>query len=239
MRAIAASLLSAVALAGTAAASSLGVAPVRVELSSATNTAALTVRNQGDSPIVVQVRPTAWSQRDEQDQLDDTHELLATPPLFTVPAKGQQVVRIALQRKADASRELAYRLVLSEVPPEAGADATAVRIALRLTLPVFVAAQVRALPDLSWQHTWLPDGTLQIQAQNHGTAHIQILDFDASSADGRAKALHTDTMRYLLPGSGANWLLHASGGTSAAPSILIHGHSDVGDFTVTSASSAR
>src|SRR5215469_11000812 len=142
MRAIAVSLLAMgmLAAAGPAAASSISVAPIRVELSGTKRTAVLTVRNADDAPVVVQARPVAWSQRDGEDQLDDTHDLVVTPPLFTVPGKGQQVLRVALLRDADATRELDYRLVLSEVPSSVTPDITGLRVALRITLPVFVAA---------------------------------------------------------------------------------------------------
>ena len=239
MRAIAASLLGVLAAAGTAAASTLGVAPIRVELSPKQSIAVITVRNQEDSPVTVQARPAAWSQQEEQDQLADTRDVLVTPPLFTIPAKGHQVVRIALLRKPDPSRELDYRLVLSEVPPAKAAEVTGLRIALRITLPIFVAAASPASPDLSWHHSWLPDGTLQVEAQNHGSAHIQIYDFDAQTADHAAQVLHTDAARYLLPGSAAHWQLHPGASLSPATRIVLHGHSDAGDFNVTSDSGAQ
>jgi P pilus assembly chaperone PapD len=109
-----------------------------------------------------------------------------------------------------------------------------VRAVLRITLPVFVAAQTHASPDLTWHHSWLPDGTLQIEVQNHGTAHIQILDFDVQSAEHPTQVLHNDTGRYLLPGTQANWQLHAATDMSRAGRILMHGHSDAGDFSITS-----
>src|SRR5215475_8867520 len=98
MRGIAVSLLAMgmLAAAGPAAASSISVAPIRVELSSGKRTAVLTVRNQDESPVVVQARPAAWSQRDGEDQLDDTHDLVVTPPIFTIAGKGSQVLRVAL-----------------------------------------------------------------------------------------------------------------------------------------------
>ena len=239
MRTVAASLLGVLAAAGTAAATTLGVAPIRIELGPTAATGVLTVRNQGDSPVVVQVRPAAWSQQDEQDKLDDTHDLLVTPPLFTIPPKGRQILRVALLRKPDPSRELDYRLVLSEVPPAATPEVTGLRIALRVTLPVFVAAQNRASPDLTWQHSWQPDGTLRIEAQNRGTVHVQILDFDVQTADHAAQVLHTDAARYLLPGSHAHWQLQTGADFSRASRIVLHGHSDAGDFKVTSDSGAQ
>jgi fimbrial chaperone protein len=238
MRGLAASLAGVLAAAATAAASTLGVAPIRVELSSTQSTAVVTVRNQEDSPVTVQARPAAWSQQDEQDQLADTHDLLVTPPLFTIPAKGHQVLRIALLRKPDPSRELDYRLVLSEVPPAMAADVTGLRIALRITLPMFVAAPTHTSPELTWHHSWLPDGTLQVEAQNHGSAHIQILGFDVQTADHIAPVLHADVARYLLPGSAAQWQLHPGANFSPAPHLVLNGHSDAGDFSVTSDSGA-
>jgi fimbrial chaperone protein len=220
---------------GTAAASTLGVAPVRIELKPPATIAVLTVRNQEDAPVVVQARPAVWSQHDDHDQLDDTHELLVTPPLFTIPPKGEQVLRVALLRKPDPARELDYRVVLSEVPPPPDPDSRELRVALRITLPVFVAAQLRTAADLSWTHTALPDGTLRISAQNHGTQHVQILDFDVASADHAEQKLHTNNARYLLPGGGsAHWELSAAPGLSPGTRLLIHGRSDAGDFSVTS-----
>jgi fimbrial chaperone protein len=221
------------AAAGTAAAGNLSVAPIRVELSPTISTAVLTVRNQDDSPVVVQARPAAWSQQGDHEQLDDTRDLLVTPPLFTIPSKGQQTLRIALLHKPDAARELDYRLVLSEVPPVAAADGTGLRIALRITLPIFVAPPVRATSELVWQHRWLPNGTLEVQARNRGNAHIQILDFDVQSAEHPEQSLHADAARYLLPGTLAHWELSGTT-TSPAGRVLIHGHSDTGDFSVTS-----
>ena len=239
MRAIAASLLGVLAAAGTAAASTLGVAPIRVELSPKQSIAVITVRNQEDSPVTVQARPAAWSQQGGQDELTDTHDVLVTPPLFTIPANGHQVLRIALLRKPDPSRELDYRLVLSEVPPAKAAEVTGLRIALRITLPIFIAAATRTSADLSWHHSWLPDGTLQVEAQNHGSAHIQILDFDVQTADHSASMLHTDAARYLLPGSSARWQLHPGANFSRISHIALRGHSDAGDFNVTSDSGAQ
>ncbi len=240
MRAIAATLLAmgVLAAASTAAASTLSVAPIRIELSSKQRTAVLTVRNQEDAPVVVQVRPTAWSQHDGHDQLDDTHDLLVTPPIFTVPPRGVQVLRIALLREPDPSSELPYRLVLNEIPPATPPETTGLRVALRITLPVFVAPRAHATADLAWSHRWLPDGTLEVEAQNHGTAHLQILDFDVQR-DRAAKAeLHADQSHYLLPNTAAHWQLHPGSSLAHGSTIVLRGHSDAGDFTVTSSPGA-
>ena len=233
MRAGTAVITGVLAATGTAAASTLGVAPVRADLSSAATIAVVTVHNSEDAAVVVQARPALWTQHDEHDQLDETHELLVTPPLFTIPPKGEQTVRVALLRKPDASRELDYRLVLSEVPPVAAPESNQLRVALRITLPVFVKAATSTSPDLSWHHTTLPNGTLRIEARNNGSAHLQVLAFDVDT--GRSEQpLHTDSSRYVLPGSVAHWDLQPARGTPAAAHLIIHGHSDAGDLNATS-----
>jgi fimbrial chaperone protein len=238
MRSLAVSILGVLAAAGTAAAGTLSVAPIRIELSPGVGTAVLTVHNQEETPVVVQARPSAWSQQAERDELADTHDLLVTPPLFTIPPKGEQILRVALLRQPDAVRELDYRLVLTEVPTAAAAESNGLKVALRITLPVFVAAQKHAAPELSWQHTWLADGRLEIQAHNSGTAHIQILDFAVQSDGQTAPALPSTGARYLLPGTTAHWQLQAQV-PPRAPHLLIHGHSDTGDFSVTSDAGAQ
>jgi fimbrial chaperone protein len=240
MRAIALALLATgmLAAADEAAASALSIAPIRIELSSAKRTAVLTLRNQEDSPVVVQARPVAWTQHEGEDQLDDTHDLVVTPPIFTVPPKGQQVLRIALLREADPARELDYRLVLSEVPSPSAVETTGLKVALRITLPVFVTATVHTAADLGWSHQWQSDGTLDIAAQNRGTAHIQILDFDVQQAGKATQKVHAGTSHYLLPGTLVHWQLHPESELARDAELVIQGHSDAGDFTVTSSPSS-
>ena len=105
------SLIAVPALAG-----SLSVTPVRVELSNAQRSAALTVRNDGDQPSVVQAQLVAWSQESNEDKLDPTVDLLASPPIFTVAPGASQILRVALRRAPDSAVERTYRILVTEVP---------------------------------------------------------------------------------------------------------------------------
>jgi len=59
--------------------------------------------------------------------------------VFTAATQGTQLVRVALRSNPDPTRELSYRVILQEVPPEASPDFTGLRVALRLSIPLFVA----------------------------------------------------------------------------------------------------
>jgi len=226
-----AGVLVLLAAASSAAASSFSIAPIRLELTPAARIQVLTVRNEEDRPVVVQLRTLAWSQVADQDRLEATHDLLATPPVFTLPARGLQVVRVALRRDADANRELAYRLLVEEVPQAAPAGFTGLQVALRLSLPVFVQARMPGHSALEWSAAWLADGRLQLRARNAGDAHVQVLDFDVQSAAAARPVLHNPLARYLLPGSQTEWTLEGSPPAARFAALRLHGASDQGDFT--------
>ena len=103
--------------ASVAKAASFGVSPVRVTLSETQQMDAITVRNDGTEPVSMQLEVLNWSQEAGKDVLTPSRELLANPPIFTVPAGGSQLVRVGLRRAPDGQRELTYRICLQELPP--------------------------------------------------------------------------------------------------------------------------
>jgi fimbrial chaperone protein len=182
----------------------------------------------------------AWSQKDGVDQLDATREMLVTPPVLQIPGNGEQIVRVALRGQPDRSQELAYRVLFEEVPPAAPAGFTGLRVALRLSVPIFITpAGGKAHADLSWELHALPDGQLEVAATNHGSAHSQVTDFEvqpSGAADAGPPALHGSTGKYVLPGSRVSWVLKPQPSPGAQPgpgqgSYTIHGHSDQGEFS--------
>jgi fimbrial chaperone protein len=223
-------LLSALAVAHPAVAGSFGIAPTRVELDARRRIEVLTVHNQGVEPAQVQVRAFAWSQRDGQDQYDETHEVLVAPPVFELPPQADQIIRLALRRNPDPTRELSYRVVLEEVPHELPVGVTGLKVALRLTIPVFVAPAQPARAVVTWQAHRLADGTLQIQAANSGGAHVQINQFDLQLGDATAP-LPVRTAWYVLPGSEVSWIVRPPANVTREAALQVQGSSDRGAFT--------
>jgi len=219
------------AAASTAAASTFNISPIRAELGGIHRMDVLTLTNVDDNPVVIEVRVVKWSQNDGADQLADTRDILATPPVLQIPAHGEQIIRVALRRAPDPGRELTYRIIFQEVPQAAPKDFTGLRVALRLSVPVFVAPTGHeAAAAITWHAEWLADGRLQIDAANAGTGHLQVTDFDVQMAHA-AEPLHAITAQYVLPGSRMHWTLKAPAGTDRHAPIAIHGHSDQGDFS--------
>jgi fimbrial chaperone protein len=236
MRTLFAALLIAAA-ALPASASTFNISPIRAELTAAHRTEALTIVNADDSPVVVQIRVVRWSQKGGAEQLEDTRELLATPPVLQIPANGQQIIRVALRREPDPAQELTYRVIFEEVPQAAPKDFVGLRVALRLSIPVFIApAHGKASAELAWQSRWLPNGQVELAATNTGSAHLQITDFEAQFP-GSLMPLRGIASKYVLPGSRMSWTLTPPADASRQGAIPIRGHSDQGDFSADVAAS--
>ena len=114
------------------------MSPVRATLSARQQVGALTVRNDGAEPAVVQLEVLSWSQQDGKDVYVPTAEILATPPIFTVPAGGSQVVRVGLRRAPDPGASSPIGCICRRVPPPPKPDFQGLQVALRIGVPVFV-----------------------------------------------------------------------------------------------------
>jgi fimbrial chaperone protein len=220
-----------------AAASTFNIAPIRAELAAGHRTEVLTLTNDDDAPVVVQIHVVGWSQSNGEEQLDDTRELLVTPPVLQIPAKSEQIVRVALRREPDPARELTYRVIFEEVPQAAPTQFTGLRVALRLSVPVFVAPmRVKAAADVTWEAHPLQDGEFEVTATNHGNGHLQVADFDMQYR-GVGTLLRGMTSKYVLSGSRMTWRLKPAGGAGSGAgdlrqgALVVHGHSDQGEFS--------
>jgi fimbrial chaperone protein len=167
-------------------------------------------------------------QQDGKDVYTPTKDILATPPIFTVPAGGSQVVRVGLRRPTDAQRELAYRLFLQEVPP-AKSDAQGLRMVLRIGLPVFVLPPVVTKPVLRWQAVRTADGALKVVLTNSGNAHIQVARAKLT-VPGSSQSLATqDVAAYVLSGQSRDWVYKLGSVPGSGASLRLVAQTDAGD----------
>ena len=223
-------LLAATLLAvSTARAGSLSISPMRVEIAPGQRSVTLLVRNDGDQTTLVQTQLVAWSQADNDDRLEPTADLLASPPIFELVPGGVQTVRLTLRRPADVDRERAYRIVISEVSAPAPAGSIAASIGLDLSLPVFVdAVTTRPAPRLVWSGSIDADGSVALTATNTGTKHVQLRTVDVLHDGPGVDARHTG-LWYVLPGQGRSiTVAPLPGRTIAVGRIRIQADTDGG-----------
>jgi fimbrial chaperone protein len=202
---------------------------VRVNLSANQPVAAITVRNESSEPTLVQLEALAWSQSLGKDVTIPTGDVLATPPIFTLPPKGTQIVRIGLRRPAGSStNERTYRLTLREVPPKK--TTPGLNVTLLVSMPIFVAPSSPTSADLRWRVARDGDKQLRLIATNAGTAHAQIAKLDVSGADGKSLASRT-TAEYVLPGNTRTWTLDTTAAPAVGAKLKIATTTDLGTAT--------
>jgi fimbrial chaperone protein len=219
---------------GLAHAGSFSVNPVRVTLSAKQPVAAITVRNEGPQPAVIQLETHAWSQDQGHDVLVQTSDVLATPPIFTVPAGKAQILRIGLRRPSNATGEVTYRLVLREVP-QANPATQGLQVALKISMPVFVVPATKVAPALQWKATRTADGKIRVHLTNTGTAHVQVSKIDLALAEGGV-ALGSHTLaQYVLPGNSRSWAIDATTPAAIGAKVRIKSTTDAGAFEQESA----
>lgn len=208
-------------------AGSFTVNPVRLTLSATQSVAAVTVKNVGEEATVVQLETSSWTQHDGKDVLESTTDILATPPILTIPPGASRIVRVGLRRPADSQREITYRMSLREVPPPQPLS-QGLRVALLISMPVFVVPPHIPGPQIEWRAIRLHDGNIQLQARNIGQSHIQLGQLQIVQAANGAEVTTRNMADYLLPDNGRQWTLTAKSAPPAGTLLSLTSMADIG-----------
>lgn len=183
-------------------AATLGVSPTRIELAPGGPAAALMITNSGDAPLLVQVETFAWRGGTATAELEPTRAILAVPPMLELAPGERQVVRVARRDSRTPEIEETYRVLVTEVP-RADPAGGGVRLALRMSLPVFVTPP-GARPEPRWSIERGGDGP-RLVVTNLGRAHLHVRALELRGP-GRPVALG-DGPVYVLAGREHRWSL--------------------------------
>ncbi len=188
-----------------AGAQSLSVLPVNIFFAPGQRATSLTVTNQGKSETAIQIRVYAWDQKEGEDRLTASGEVVASPPLATMAPGATQVVRLVL-RQFPQEREATYRILLDQIPPPA--EPGVVHIVLRMSIPIFVQPAIRSFADVQF-HLERSDGQIYLVGYNAGNLHESIRDIMLSTSDGRKLKEDSNTSPYILSGATRRWHIAA------------------------------
>ena len=202
-----------------ASAGVFSVTPVRLYMAPRDRAVAVTLRNEGDTPVVLQADINVWRQApDGTDELVLTDDLVLAPPIIKLAPKAQQVVRLALLRPADASRQLTYRMIIREVPEAQPTPGVEVPIALALSMPVFITPPT-AKRQVNCGAQRSDDKTVNLKCSNTGTAYGQIRE--AMLARNGQTLAKFEGGSYILPGASKTISLKGDKSVSAGDAQLV------------------
>jgi fimbrial chaperone protein len=220
--------LTSLPMMNVAFAAALQVSPIRLDLSADRPAAALTLHNDGAVPLNAQVRVFAWTQSLDEDHLERTAAIVASPPIVRIAPNGDQTVRILRVSGAPAVREETYRLLIDEIPNGSSASATGVRMQLRYSIPVFVGASDERAPalTLTLEHKEVQEsGPLMLRAENGTGLHAQLSRVRLDWPNGQSTQVSAGLLGYALPRATRRWPVPnaPAGLTSATVHALING----------------
>jgi fimbrial chaperone protein len=177
------------------------VTPVRIYMTPRDRAVAVTITNDGDSPVVLQADLHQWTQTPEgNDELVLTEDLILSPPIIKLASKARQVVRLARLKPADASRQLIYRLILRELPEVTAPKGNTVQvaIALALSMPVFITPPP-AKPDIACGASRADAQSIAVSCANSGSAYAQVREVLVKQ--GAQVVARFEGGAYILPGA--------------------------------------
>jgi fimbrial chaperone protein len=194
-------ILTVVSLVEVSSGASLRLSPLGIDISSKNRAAALTLANTADEPLTVQLRVFKWLQSDGEDRLEPATDIVASPPAVTIPAGASYTLRVARPAATAVGSELAYRLLIDELPKPFDPSSTdqGVRMVLRTSIPVFVADSA-ATPRLAWT-VWQDPSGIHAQVMNSGARHAKIAALTLTGADGAPIVFGAGLNGYVLAGS--------------------------------------
>jgi len=197
--------------------------PVDPVIEAGRNAAALWLENPGTAPILLQVRIFGWAQPDGENAYTPQSDVVGTPPMVRIEPGKRQLVRLTRTTATAANRELAYRVIIDEIPiadtAQSAQTAASVRFRMRYSLPLFsygtgAEPDVRKSdgrqgskmsPPLRWR-TAEANGRTVLEIRNDGDIHARLVDV-GFAASGQAQRLTPGLLGYVLPGAIARWPL--------------------------------
>lgn len=197
----------------SAIAGAFSVSPVRIYMLPRERAVAVTVVNEGDAEVVLQADINVWTQKpDGMDELDPTEDMILSPPIIRLAPNSRQVVRLALLKPADASRQLIYRMIMREVPEAVSVIDKTVQlpVALALSMPVFITPPLaKRIMDC------VATPNLTVKCANSGTAYAQVREIQLKR--GTATLARFEGGTYILPG--AQKVISLKGETAVPPGV--------------------
>lgn len=188
------------------------VTPIRLELDRQAKTGIVTVTNEGDEPMQLQLKAMEWSQDGEgKDRYAETQELVFFPKIMELGKREARIVRVGV--RVPASRvEKTFRLFVEEIPRPRKREGSNVTIAIRFGLPVFVRP-AQAEPKGWIRGAELSDGTLGAVVENRGNVHlfVQSVVLDGTDAGGQTLFSKEINGWYLLAGASRRYSAEVPG----------------------------
>lgn len=177
------------------------VSPIRLDLGRDAKSGAVTVSNDADDRLQVQMKAFEWTQDAEgKDRYEETGEILFFPRMMILEGKEERILRAGIRVPAVA-KEKAFRLFIEEIPGPRKAEGVNVAVAIRFGVPIFVRplkeevrGEVGAMA--------MSGGALLVPVNNTGNVHFVVQSVLVRGRNGAGEEIFSRELGgwYLLAG---------------------------------------
>ena len=178
------------------------VTPIRLEFDRANKSGVVTVVNEGEEKLSVQIKAFEWAQDAEgKDQYTETNDIIFFPRLMALEKNEERVIRAGIKIPA-TSREKTYRLFIEEIPSPQKAEGANIAITIRFGVPIF-SKPIKEEIKGQIEKIELSKGNLYAHLINKGNAHFIINSIEIKGKNGKSEAVFSKELSgwYLLNGA--------------------------------------
>lgn len=203
------------AVSGSVQASKVLIWPIDPIIADDQKATSLWIENQGSEPVLMQVRVLGWRQTDGNEGYQQQQDVVISPPIVQVEAGKKQLIRLIKHNQPPAAKEMAYRILVDEIPKPA--SGTGLHFQMRYSIPLFVYGQGLSerstagdrsnQPRLSWQLVKQQGETL-LQVTNQGNIHARLSNVSIRQGSKTTKVAD-GLLGYVLANSTHRWPVEA------------------------------
>ena len=226
-----------------AKASDFTVSPTEVNLSAATTSALVTLRNEGQTPLRFEISVLVWREDEAGTmQLTPAPEVTFFPKLIELGAGASRNIRVGIGTSVAGGVERSYRLFVEELPNDSAPKATMVALRTKIGIPIFVRPSQPVRSAVVESVGVEPGGTVSVRVKNTGNLHaiVDSLTIVGRNAGNAATFTHDVKGWYVLPGATRAFRLaltpaECRATTSLAVTVSLHDSALTGSGTVPAA----
>ncbi len=167
-------------LCGISHAASFSINPVKVFLENGAKTTTLSITNNSNEDLSLNINAYLWSQDAEgNDVLNETNDITFFPRQMTLKKDEGRFIRIGIKTPANIS-ERTYRFIIEEVPNRKEIEqGVAVKMLMKASVPLFVLPAKRELRG-EIQDISVANNGLNIKILNSGNVHFTVTSVNIS-----------------------------------------------------------
>lgn len=181
----------------------LGVVPVRLFFDRAVKSGVITLINEGDEKINVQMKAFEWTEDAEgKDQYNETNDIIFFPKIMSLEKKEERILRAGIKIPA-VRQEKTYRLFIEEIPtPRSAEEGAKVAITVRFGVPIFVKP-LKEETKGEIERIELSKGVFNTLLKNKGNVHFIINSIDLRGKNAKGEEIFSKELSgwYLLSGA--------------------------------------